>query len=370
MLRGSLLIQGASLAEIGKVANLSRSAVSRRLRGCARRSRKLPTTVAKRLAVSRRRARVEACIRDETTVAKVASEVKKKLNQPEHRRTILNDIKANGGKCYSMQRGPLSMPGDLLNRKKWCAQQLKDPSYGVTSVFCDEKLFGLSSKGIKLEHVYPGQARRCRRVGHTAQINMFAAVGPNGKLFLKRVPSVAELGERHFRYVVEKPKKNPKETRGRKRLSPKDRKVKQRKGMDSEAFIDHILVPLRKFYRHKNFKLVLDNATPHISNMTTNWCQKQGLALVWLSPRSTDINITENVWSALEVAIWRRGTPKDLEQLEKWVLEEGAKLELNHLHDTIRPRTAEVHARGGKLLDDGWRKPDNRRKKTHLISLA
>lgn len=335
-----------------------------------RASKKRATAIAKRVAIRHRRDRVEAVIRDPQTFCKVASEVKKILRLPESTRTILNDIKANGGRCYRMQRGPMPTPGDYANRKTWCATQLKDATYGVTSVFCDEKLFGLSQKGLKIEHVYKGQQRRTRAVGHTPYINMFAAIGPGGKLFLKRVPSPGELGERHHRYTVTQPKKNPLERRGRKRLLPEQKKQKARRGMDSEAFIDHILKALRRKFRHKDFKLVVDNATPHVSKMTANWCQSQRMTIVRLSPRSPDINITENVWSALETAIWRRGVPKDLVELEKWVMEEGNRLDLSHLYDTIRPRTAEVHARNGMLLDDGWRKSENRRKKKHLHSLA
>jgi transposase len=362
---------GASFASIGKLlGNLSRSAVCRRINNVKPSSKKSVAGIAKRVALRRRRDRIEAVIRDPRTFCKVASEVKKILHLPQSTRTILNDIKANGGKCYRMQRGPIPSPGDYANRKAWCAAQLKDPTYGTTSVFCDEKLFGLSQKGLKIEHVYRGQPRRNRAVGHTPYINMFAAIGPNGNLFLKRVPSPAELGQRHHRYVVAQPKANPHETRGRKRLRPDQKKQKARRGMDSEAFIDHILIPLQRVFRHKDFKLVVDNATPHVSKMTANWCKSKRMNIVRLSPRSPDINITENVWSALETAVWRRGVPKDLAELEKWVLDEGKRLKLSHLYDTVRPRTAEVHALGGKLLDDGWRKMENRSKKKHLHSLA
>jgi hypothetical protein len=285
-------------------------------------------------------------------------------------RTVLNDIKANGGKLYHMQKGPIQMPGDQAARTAWGTAQLKDPSYGVTSVFCDEKLFGLSQKGLKIEHVYPGQQRRHRAVAHTEYVNMFAAIGPGGKLFLKRIPKPSELGPRHYKHDVARAPKNPNETRGRKRLNPRDRKQRPRKGMDSEAFIDHILGAVRKFYRHNNFKLVVDNATPHISKMTIAWCQRHKLTLVRLSPRSPDINIVENVWSALETAVWKLGMPKNLDELEKRIISEGQKLDLSHLYTTIRPRTAEVVDRSGKLLDGGWRKSENRRKKKHLLSLA
>ena len=82
------------------------------------------------------------------------------------------------------------------------------------------------------------------------------------------------------------------------------------------------------------------------------------------------MNIQENVWSALEQAVWRSNPPKTLKDLERRILEEGQRLDLSHLYATLRPRTAEVAARGGKLLDGAWRKPANRLKKKHLNSLA
>lgn len=80
--------------------------------------------------------------------------------------------------------------------------------------------------------------------------------------------------------------------------------------------------------------------------------------------------MVENVWPALETAVWRLGVPKSLKELESRIISEGAKLDLSHLYDTIRPRTAEVLERDGAILDGAWRKPSNRRKKTHLNSLA
>jgi len=82
-----------------------------------------------------------------------------------------------------------------------------------------------------------------------------------------------------------------------------------------------------------------------------------------LSPRSPDLNITENVWAALEHAVWKRGIPKDLAELELWIKEHAEKTNFKHLYDTIRPRTAEVFSNGGNLLDASWRKVDTRRKK-------
>jgi hypothetical protein len=115
------------------------------------------------------------------------------------------------------------------------------------------------------------------------------------------------------------------------------KKKKARKGMDSEAFIDHILEPLSKLVnRRKTLTLYLDNATPHVSQMTATWCRNKNLIVVNLAPRSPDINVTENVWSALEAAVAKMGIPKDLAQLEQWILQAATTLNFKHLYDTIR----------------------------------
>jgi transposase len=286
-------------------------------------------------------------------------------------RTIARDLKALGGRWLSMPRGPLVMDGDEARRKLWCQQQLRDEKYGVTSVFCDEKLFSMSQKGLKSEWILPGMTRRHRKVGHTMMVNMFCAVCPSGRVFLKRIPSGKDLGPRHGKYEVPKPKKNPNEKRGRKRKTFAEKKKKARKGMDSEAFIDIVLKPLSSVLkRGKGRTLYLDNATVHISKQTDNWARSAGLSIVRLAPRSPDINITENVWAALENAVWKKGVPKTLAELERWIKEVAKSMSFKHLYETIRPRTAEVALRDGKLLDSGWRKPENRRQSLHLKSIA
>jgi transposase len=286
-------------------------------------------------------------------------------------RTVARDLQALGGRYLSMPRGPLVVEGDEARRKAWCQQQLRDENYGVTSVFCDEKLFSLSQKGLKREWVLPGMARRHRKVGHTMMVNMFCAVCPTGRVFLKTVPAGKDLGPRHGKYEVIKPKKNPNEKRGRKRKTFAQKKKKARKGMDSEAFIDIILKPLSAVLnRSRGRTLYLDNAAVHVSKQTDSWARTKGLSIVRLSPRSPDLNITENVWAALEGAVWKKGIPKTLTELERWIKDVAKTMNFKHLYETIRPRTAEVAIKHGKLLDSTWRKAENRRANPHLKSLA
>ena len=207
--------QGATLKTLARVCGLSVSALSRRL--SAKKEPKKPNPKAKSTAIEARRKRVAACIRGADTHAKVASEVRRKLKLNVSDRTVARDLQALGGRYLSMPRGPLVVEGDEARRKAWCQQQLRDENYGVTSVFCDEKLFSLSQKGLKREWVLPGMARQHRKVGHTMMVNMFCAVCPTGRVFLKTVPAGKDLGPRHGKYEVIKPKKNPNEKRGRKR---------------------------------------------------------------------------------------------------------------------------------------------------------
>ena len=251
--------KGATLAALARVCGLGVSALSRRL--SAKKETKKPRPKAKSKAIEARRKRVAACIRNDSTHAKVASEVRRKLKLDVCDRTIARDLKALAGRWLSMPRGPLVVEGGEPRRKAWCEQQLRDENYGVTSVFCDEKLFSLSQKGLKREWILPGMARRHRKVGHTMMVNMFCAVCA---MFLKQIPSGKDLGPRHGKYEVPKPKKNPNEKRARKRKTFAQKKKKARKGMDSEAFIDIILKPLSAVLkRGKGRTLYLDNATVH-----------------------------------------------------------------------------------------------------------
>ncbi len=144
--------------------------------------------------------------------------------------------------------------------------------------------------------------------------------------------------------------------------------------MVSKAFIDVILKPLSKVVkRTMPLTVYLDNATPHVSFMTKNWMRSRNtvycMIVVNLSPRSPDVNITENVWAALEAAVAKMGIAKDLAQREEWLLKAAKTINFKHLYDTIRPRTAEVAAQHGKLLGSAWRKAENRRTNLHLKSL-
>jgi transposase len=241
-------------------------------------------------------------------------------------------------------------------------------------------------RGNKTEIVFPEQERRERSVGKTKTMNMFAAIGPGGKVFLKRLPDPNTLGPKHCRYAVRQPapqKKTakakvkltkagvPRKKPGRKRKAAKDLAInkKERRGMDSEAFIDHILKSLRKTFKGNNWTLIVDNATPHVSNETKNWCEQHGFNVLRLSPRSPDINITENFWAALAQAAARRGEPYDLDELERWLHEIVATMDLSHLYDTLRPRTHEVMLQKGKYLTGRWRSAAARRNDAHLKSL-
>ena len=62
--------------------------------------------------------------------------------------------------------------------------------------------------------------------------------------------------------------------------------------------------------------------------------------------------------------------PKTLTELESWIKEVAKSMSFKHLYETIKPRTAEVALRNGKLLDSTWRKAENRRSNPHLKSLA
>ncbi len=351
------------LMSLGRVMNLSKSAVSKRITHAKKGSRAPPkVSLAKQVAIRNRRKRVGAAL--EGLVAKVAPEIKKKLQLKECSRTVQRDLKALGGRTYSMAKGPLTQPGDAAKRLAWSKTQLKDPLYGTTSVFCDEKLFGLSQKGLKIEWVLPQGQRRNRRVGKTLQINVFAAIGPGGRVFVKTVPNMAGT-VRHFKYDVARSTRKPGEKRGRKALTiaQKQQKPVLRKGMDAEAFIDVVLDPLRKHMQTRKGcreqVLYLDNARVHTAKSTKRWCEEHGLKLLPLSPRSPDINITENLWANLEARIWRKGTPNSLEQLQKWLDEAVAEVNCKHLYETIRRRTQAVVDIDGKLLNGAWRKSKN-----------
>ena len=88
------------------------------------------------------------------------------------------------------------------------------------------------------------------------------------------------------------------------------------------ALNENILPIADAWFGHGNFRIQLDNATPHTANATTQFAQVEGVDLLFQSANSPDMQPIENVWGLMKGNFSRRDdiattTTDDLRQALK-----------------------------------------------------
>lgn len=352
-----------SLARIAKIYRRHKSTVQRWLNPTKKAPRKpmKKPSIAMQLKIRKRREAVAKCIREEH--CKVASTVRRTLQLSECCETIRRDLRSIGAKARVRPKSMTMKPGDEQKRLAYARKLLRDPWWKQNCVLSDEKSFDLCDRGQRFEWVLPGERRRVRGQSHTTSVNFFGALGPNGFKFLCVVPPPSELGEKHFRYEIVKPKANPNERRGRPRMPVAQlaKNKRARRGFDSEAFIDCVLKPWQRLRgspksmrgtRWKSqYTLMHDNCGPW-SEVVRTWCASNGIKTqpYKMAARFADCNVVENMWSRLQYAVNRDGVPRTKQELISKVFRAFAELDTQRLYADFELRLKRVVQEGGRLL--------------------
>jgi len=111
-----------------------------------------------------------------------------------------------------------------------------------------------------------------------------------------------------------------------------------------------------KRFDKKNWLLVFDNAKVHVSLEMITWMKANKVKFPMLPKYSPDLNIQERVWSSLANNVSRNGAPACVEELEKRIRAELARLNVLKLHQSLPRRMNAVIAAKGAILDGEWRK--------------
>jgi hypothetical protein len=280
--------------------------------------------------------------------------------------TIRRWLRADGYTCVTKPRVPLLGAGDPPKRVRVCKYLLTRGMRALSPLFADEKYFELGLDCVRRCYVKRGQERPTRpRAQFPQKLHVWVCAGIGIKI-LVIVPRGKDIPKRHGRYEVRRSKRKVGETRGRKTkpFGQTARAMKERKGMDSELFIDLCIKPLhaelqrlrgsgRYFLVHDgaschHSKQVTDYMAKHTSIQTTEWC-----------PRSADLNVAENVLSALQYGVCRRekygGPPTTVDELERRLRAEFAALSMDRMVETWPERLRECVRLGGKCIADRWR---------------
>lgn len=281
--------------------------------------------------------------------------------------TIRRDVRTIGGKSFRRPKGPAHFPEDKPKRLV-CAHNILKLANKILS--SDEKTFDRTAAGACYRYEYvlrdEGQERRPRTMMKSEGVNVWGAIGPNGFKCFYILPSAAECAKipRHFKYAVVRPKKDANEKRGRPRKALADtaKGKRARKGMDSELFIDKVLVPLKRKFGKKLKKsklhFIQDGWSGHTSAETRQWLQKhwKELALFpsW-SPRSPDLNVIELVWARLEVMVNEAGPIASTEELKRRLLKAFKEIDTRNIYDQAVPRAKECIRIGGGIVTDDYR---------------
>lgn len=257
-------------------------------------------------------------------------------------------------------KGPQRMAGDEANRLKMSKYLLKHCCLLERIVWSDEKYFFLHDNGYRLSYCQPHEEPPAREQNDAISVHVWACIGPNGFKHMVILPRAEELGKRHGRYEVFQSKRKAGETRGRKPLPfhKKKKATHVRKGIDSEAYIDHVLVGLHQKWK-KEYIFQQDGALCHHSLATTEWLKKRKIerldsSIPW-SKRSPDLSIIENAWSAIAWGVCRTGPPDSREELIKRVKSEFKGLDTKGLYASVGPRLKACVDAQGKTIGRRWR---------------
>ena len=283
--------------------------------------------------------------------------------------TVRRDLRAKF-RCRARPRGPKHLPGDPQKRLT-AAKYLRRRK----AVYTDEKYFELRDSGVRMCYVADGEDAPHRGEPNFApKLHVWAAIGPGrlpGKPLKLLVIHPKNLDQqRHGRYHDYSRKKRSArgdgETRGRRlrRFAETKKGRAKRSGVDSERYLDSCIVPLAKRWRAdvaEGAVLVQDGASCHTSQVTLDYINDKTpieLAKHW-SPRSPDLNIIENAWSALSYGVcgpvYNFTTPKDLNELEERLKAEFARFDVSGLLGSVQRRCDECIRLGGKLISSRWR---------------
>ncbi len=134
---------------------------------------------------------------------------------------------------------------------------------------------------------------------------------------------------------------------GRKKLIP------VRKNITTTTYLDLLRDNLlTEMNLHEIFQQ--DNAPAHKSEQTMTWFLENGVEILENWPaQSPDINIIENVWSAVKKAVYKR-FPKNMTQLENFVLEEFEAYpveKIQNLYKSIPRRLSRILGEKGLTTD-------------------
>jgi hypothetical protein len=273
-------------------------------------------------------------------------------------------------KCRARPRGPQQSPIDPRLRVI-AAKYLRR----VKAVYSDEKYFELRDNGVRMCYVEEGEEppHRCKS-NFPPKLHVWVAIGPGrvaGKPFKMLVVHSKNVElKRHGRYHDYSRRKRSMRSVGEergarlKKFTETLQGKKARLGVDAEVYLDSCIVPLAKKWNTDvaaGAVFVQDGASCHTSKVTLDWINDKTtieLAKHW-SPRSPDLNIVENAWSALSYAVcgpsYDFGAPHDLAELERRLRVEFAKFDVRGLLGSVERRCDECILRGGKLLGARWR---------------
>jgi transposase len=117
----------------------------------------------------------------------------------------------------------------------------------------------------------------------------------------------------------------------------------------TDIFEKKLLPGALQIWPQGSWFLLQDNAPYHASNETKRWLHNHGVSCIDFPPYSPDLNPIENLWAYLKRRIESR-FPKDIEELQEFLLEEWANIDPNLtqcLSDSMIQRCAAVEASGG-----------------------
>jgi transposase len=95
--------------------------------------------------------------------------------------------------------------------------------------------------------------------------------------------------------------------------------------------LKHKLIPsLKQFFPQGPWCLQQDNVRFHTTPETITYLHNQGITLIEWPPWSPDLNPIENLWNVLKAHVYAR-FPQTLEELNKFIIEEYSKIDLNFI---------------------------------------
>jgi len=114
----------------------------------------------------------------------------------------------------------------------------------------------------------------------------------------------------------------------------------------------HSLVPsFKQFFPHGPWYFQQDNVRFHTTPDTVTYLHEKGITLIEWPPWSPDLNPIENLWNVIKARVYAR-FPQSLEEMEQFIREEHAAVDLNFISHICRsmPRRLQL------LLDNNGHK--------------